>query len=99
MTTTMERINQLSQERSLLIRQLSNGRRGDPALTERLHEVERELARLWEVRRRERAGRREGIDLVVEQAYRRIYGEDYEEAFGPVPVSTPEDEKALAAAA
>lgn len=95
---TMERINQLSEERAQLYRSATDGRSGDPELTQRIHEITSALDELWEQRRRERVGRPEGIDLLVEQAYRSTYGSRYEDAVRPAPVGEPEDEPALAAA-
>jgi len=45
----------------------------------RIEQIDGELDLLWEQRRRERAGRRDGIDLLVHRAYERTYGADYEE--------------------
>ncbi len=79
--TTLERINQLSAERLRLYRAVSQGQAA-LGRTERLHEVVRELEELWERRRLERAGCREGIDLLVERAYARAYGEGYDAVIG-----------------
>lgn len=87
MAATMERINQLSAERSRLFGQASNGRRGDPKVLLSIHQLDLELERLWDERRRERAGRRDGIDLLVDRAYEETYGSDYEEAVSPLPVA------------
>ncbi len=98
MTTTMNRINQLSAERSKLYSLALNGRRGDPNVRQRIAETSRELEALWEQRRQERAGRREGIDLIVDRAYERLYGRGYDEAVAPLRPGSPEDEAATLAA-
>ena len=97
-TTIMERLNQLAAERSMLYRLASNGRRGDPAVRRRLAEISLESEALWEQRRRERAGHREGIDLLVDRAYERVYGSNFDEAFAPLHVETAEDAAAALAA-
>lgn len=74
---TLQRIDQLSEERSRLYRLGLGERRNDPEVRERISEITLELDKLWELRRRERVGRPEGIDRVVEEAYARIYGDDY----------------------
>jgi hypothetical protein len=98
-TTTIDRINELSAEGSRLYREAGDGRRGDAALLRRIKEISLELERLWDLRRQERVGRREGIDLLVDASYEAAYGRDYEESVAPTPVAEPEDEKALAVAA
>ena len=80
---TAQRINELSTERSNLFRQAANGRRGDPAVRQRIALVSDELERLWDLRRQERAGRLEGIDRLIDSAYQRVYGADYEDAVSP----------------
>jgi hypothetical protein len=94
-TNTMDRINQLSTERTKLF--VSAGRRSDPALLERIHQIEGELASLWEARRQERAGRRDGIDLFIDRAYEHTYGRGYEEVVSPTAVAEEKDAVALAA--
>ena len=89
MTTTIDRINELSAERGRLFRQAGNGRRGDAEVLRRIKEVSEEIGRLWEERRAERAGRRDGIDLLVDRAYQDAYGRGYEEAVFPTPVAEP----------
>ena len=98
MNTTIVRINKLSAERARLYGLSLNGRSGDPALRQRIGEMSRELERLWEQRRQERAGRREGIDLLIEREYQRLYGTDFEEAVAPLLVAATEDEPAVVAA-
>ena len=98
MTTTIVRINKISAERAQLYGLTSNGRSGDPALLQRVGEIGRELELLWEQRRQERAGHREGIDLLIEREYQRLYGNGFEEAVAPLLVSATEDEPAVVAA-
>lgn len=83
MTDVAERMNQLSEERSELYRQRANGSRGDANVLRRIREVGSELDGLWDERRRERIGRLEGIDLLVDRAYTRAYGENYDDAVAP----------------
>ena len=71
MTTTLDRINELSAERARLFRQAGNGRRGDADVLRRIKEITEEIDRLWELRRAELAGRRQGIDLLVDSVYQR----------------------------
>lgn len=96
MTTTLDRINQLSAERSTLYRQATNGRSGDPTVRRRVQEINAQTEALWERRRVERAGRLEGIDQLIDREYQRLYGRDYEDAVAPVRVE--EDEAASLAA-
>lgn len=91
MQAIMERINELSAERGRLYRLAGNGRRGDAEILRQIKAISDEIDRLWEQRRAERAGRREGIDLLVDRVYQRAYGKDYEEAVFPTPVAEPED--------
>ena len=95
---TIERINQLTAERLALYGQASNGQRGDPEVIRRIQEITVELQRLWDQRRQERAGRKDGIDALVDQVYRSTYGGDYEEAISPLPVSEPKKTSAPLAA-
>jgi hypothetical protein len=90
MTTTIDRINELSAERARLFRQAVNGRRGDADVLRRVKEVSEEIDRLEELRRAELAGRRQGIDLLVDSVYQHAYGRDYEETVFPTPVAEPE---------
>jgi hypothetical protein len=93
-TETMDRINELTAERAELFRTAGAGRSGDRTIMTRVHEIDSELEELWELRRRERIGTLEGIDLVIEQEYERIYGKD----FRPIPVAEPDDHKKRVAA-
>ena len=90
MTTTLDRINELSAERARLFRQAGNGRRGDADVLRRIKEVSGEIDRLWELRRAELSGRRQGIDLLVDRVYQGAYGRGYEETVFPTPVAEPE---------
>ena len=98
MSDIAERMNQLSEERSELYRQRGNGSRGDVNVLRRIREVGRELDGLWDERRRERIGRLEGIDLLVDRAYARAYGEDYDDAVAPPRDAASEREAASLAA-
>ena len=98
MTDITKHINQLVAERAELYRQRDNGRRRDPDVLRRLQEAGRELDGLWDERRRERVGRLEGIDLLVDRPYTRSYGEDYDDAVAPPRVAASEDEAAILAA-
>ena len=98
-TSTIDRINQLSAERSRLFLQAANGHRGDSKVLLRIHQLDAELERLWDERRRERAGRRDGIDLLVDRAYQETYGRDFEDAVSPPAVSEADEGQAVAVAA
>lgn len=98
MASTMERINQLSAERLELQGRASNGHRGDPVILGRIHEIDAELEQLWELRRAERAGRADGIDLLIDRYYQRIYGSKYDESLVPPAVAEAADERAAIAA-
>ena len=95
--TTMERIDQLSEERSRLYRSANSSRRRAPALKERIAKITGELDQLWELRRRERVGHLDGIDLLVERTYARTYGEDYLNTVAPAAVEEEQDAVALVA--
>ena len=88
-TQIMDRINQLNAERAELFRQAGNGRSGDRTIMTRVHAIDAELEELWEERRRERIGRLDGIDFVVEQEYERVYGPEYL----PLPVAETAEER------
>ncbi len=98
MAATIDRINELSEERSRLFRLAGNGRRGDAEVLRRIQQISQELEHLWELRRQERAGRRDGIDLLVDRAYEAAYGSAYEDAVSPARVAEPEGEKLAVAA-
>ena len=98
-TDTTLRINELSNERGKLFNLATNGQRGDPGIQRRIAEVTAELDGLWELRRRERVGRKGEIDLLVDRAYERAYGKRYDEAVAPIRVAATEDEAATTAVA
>jgi hypothetical protein len=84
---TMQRINQLSAERAALYRQASNGHKRDRAVHERIKAIAAEIEGLWEQRRVDRIGKREGIDLVIDRVYEHTYGKDFEDTVSPPGVS------------
>ncbi len=75
-TTTIDLINQLSAERARLYREASNGHRGDREVLARVHALDAEIGRLWDVRRQEKAVRRDDIDRLVDRAYEETYGRE-----------------------
>ena len=89
MEGTIERINQLSAERARLYLEATNGHRGDPNVLARVHELDAELQRLWDVRRQEKARRRDVIDVLIDRAYAQAYGRRYEDAVVPPKVAEP----------
>ncbi len=97
-TNTLNRINRLSAERSMLYRLASNGHRGDVKVRQHIAELNRELDSLWETRRQERAGILEGVDLLVHRSYERVYGSDFDEAVAPLRSAPSQDEAATIAA-
>lgn len=69
-STTVDRINYLAQERSRLY--LEAGRRSlEDHELQRLADLDRQLAELWQIRRRELVGRRDYLIALVEAAYQR----------------------------
>ena len=95
--TTIERIDQLSNERSRIYRVATASRLGDVALKQRVGEITAELDQLWDLRRRERIGRLDGIDLLVERSYAQIYGDDYRDVVAPAAVEEEGQQIALVA--
>ena len=89
-TDTMPRINELSKERGELFRLATNGHRGDPEIQRRVAEVTAELDGLWDLRRRERVGRKGAIDRLIDGVYQRLYGDDYDAAVSPPRVDAEE---------
>lgn len=89
-TTTLEQINELTAERfqmyGLAGRSAAGARK-----RHRIAEISLELSKLWDDRRRERAGRLDGIDQLIDQEYRRVYGTKYEEVVRPPAVAEAED--------
>ncbi len=77
-TNVMGRINRLTAERARLY--FHAGRdRADFYGRRRLLELDRELELLWDARRQERAGRREGIDLIIDRIYAGVYGPAFDD--------------------
>ena len=95
--TTIERIDQLSNERSRLYRVAIASRRGDVELKQRVADITGELDQLWDLRRRERVGQLDGIDLLVERSYARTYGEDFRDVVAPAAVEEEGETIALVA--
>lgn len=89
-TLTMERINSLSAKRAELYRTALSG--GGADIRQRIKGLTAELEELWDRRREERVGRLEGIDLLVERSYARVYGSNFQDAVAPPSVSEAEDE-------
>ena len=96
-TGTLAQINELASERSRLYRLVGTGG-ADADVGHRIFEIGSELETLWEHRRQEKAARRDGIDLLVDREYERIYGDGYDDAVRPVPVAEAEEETAAIAA-
>ncbi len=67
--STMDRINRLANEKFQLLLKASH-QYLSPEDLDRLHFLERELTRLWEIRRQELAGRPDPLDLLIEASYR-----------------------------
>ncbi len=95
--TTIERIDQLSNERTRLYQIALESRRGDRELKERVAKITGELDQLWDLRRRERVGKLDGIDLLIERSYVQTYGEDYRDAIAPLAVEEEGQQIALVA--
>ena len=89
-TLTMERINSLSAKRAELYRVALNG--GGAGVRQRINDLTAKLDDLWDRRRKERVGRLEGVDLLVERSYAQLYGKSYQDAVAPPRVSETEDE-------
>ncbi len=96
-TATMNRINRLTEKRAELYSIASSGRRRGAAVRERIKRISAELEQLWELRRTERVGLLDGIDLLVERSYAQIYGTRFEDVVAPPRVSETEDDVALVA--
>lgn len=95
--TTIERIDQLSNERTRLYQIALDSRRGDRELKQRVAKITGELDQLWDLRRRERVGKLDGIDLLVERSYVQTYGENYRDAVAPLAVEEEGQQIALVA--
>ncbi len=87
-TSVLDQINGLSKERSELYLRAGNHQLSGQDLRQRVGEIQGELDRLWDRRRRERAGRLEGVDLLVRQAYEQLYGKDFDTEPGPAGEET-----------
>lgn len=96
-TATMNRINRLTAKRAELYSIASSGRRSGAAVREQIKRISAELEQLWELRRTERVGHLDGIDLLVARSYAQIYGNRYEDVVAPPSVGETEDEVALVA--
>lgn len=96
--TTKDSINMLASERSRLYGLACNGMRGKTDILQRIREISTEMEALWEQRRLDRVGVREGIDLLVEGVYERTYGRGYDDAVAP-PAVAEADERSSGAAA
>jgi len=97
MTATMSRINRLTEKRAKLYSRASLGRKSGAAVREQIRNISAELEQLWELRRKERVGLLDGIDLLVERSYAQIYGTRYEDIVAPPTVSEAENDIALVA--
>ena len=97
MTTTIQRIDQLSDERSRLYRFVPDARKDKDDLKQHIREITSELDQLWDLRRRERVGQLDGIDLLIERSYAQIYGEDFRDVVSPAAVEEESKPVALVA--
>lgn len=95
--STMSRINRLTAKRAKLYSRASSGRKSGATLREQIRRISAELEQLWDLRRTERVGHLDGIDLLVERSYTKIYGSRYADAVAPPTVSEAENEVALVA--
>lgn len=75
----LDLINRLSTERGTFYRLAANDHRGAPSVLRCIHEIGQQLEELWELRRRERVGQREGIDQLIDRAYEATYGSEDED--------------------
>ena len=96
-TATMNRINRLPEKRVELYKRASLGRKSGAAVREQIREISAELEQLWNLRRKERVGLLDGIDLLVERSYAKIYGTRFEDVVAPPTVSEAENDIALVA--
>ena len=96
-TATMSRINRLTEKRAKLYSAASSGRKSGAAVREQINRISAELEQLWELRRRERVGRLDGIDLLIDQSYAQIYGTRFEDVVAPPTVNDTEQDVALVA--
>ncbi len=96
-TTTIQRIDRLSHERSRPDRLVLDSQRSDRGMQHRIAEITGELDQLWVLRHRERVGKLSGIDLLVERSYAQNHGEDNRDAVAPPAVEEQQDTIALVA--
>jgi len=89
-TLTMDRINSLTAKRAAFYRAALDGG-GGKGVRQRIKNLTAELAELWDRRRKERAGRLEGVDALIERSYAQLYGKSYQDAVAPPRVSETED--------
>ena len=89
-TAILEQINQVTAERARLYGLADRGA-AHASNRLRIAEISQELSNLWDDRRRERTGHLDGIDLLIDQEYRRIYGSAYDEVVRPPAVAEAED--------
>ncbi len=89
-TAVLEQIHQVTAERARLYGLAGRSAAGARNRL-RIAEISLELSKLWDDRRRERAGRLDGIDQLIDQEYRRIYGTRYQEVVRPPAVAEAED--------
>ncbi len=90
-TAILDRINEATAERATLYGLVGRGA-AHARNRLRIAEISQELSNLWDDRRRERAGHLDGIDRLVDQEYRRIYGTTYEEVARPPAVAEAEED-------
>ncbi len=89
--TSLEHINQLTETRAELYK-AQEGQRRDPGFRSLIAKIGSELDALWNRRRQERAGHREGIDLLVERSYERAYGQGFDDVVSPIAVESQVDD-------
>ena len=97
-TATIDRINDLSGKRSRLYSAAGSGRATKSGVLQRIGALTSELDELWELRRAERAGRREGVDLLIERSYQQLYGRNVDDVISPPSVADAEHQKVPLAA-
>ncbi len=67
---TVDRINDLAQERGRLYQEAGHRLLEDDEL-QRLLDLDRQLTELWQLRRKELVGRRDYLTAMIEESYRR----------------------------
>ena len=98
-TATIDRINRLTNERARLYSVAMGGRPKKQNVHERISVLTSELDSLWEQRRIERVGHSEGIDLLVEQSYKQVYGSNVNDVVAPPSLAEAVDEVVVTLAA